>query len=236
MTPEILYEDNHLVVVNKPFGILTHGDRTGDPSMEDHVSQYIKEKYKKPGNVYCKSVHRLDRPVSGVLMFAKTSKGHERMAKQFKDRHVRKHYWALTHHVIAPEEGEVRQYLRKNYERNFVEYFNKPTQGAKECVTRYRLIATPGRYFLVELEPLTGRSHQLRVMMRSKGCSIIGDVKYKGRRATNQRAIMLHSRSLQFTHPVKKEPMTIVAPLPFLEEWDPVTAMLDKGWEPGPAD
>ena len=217
--PEILYEDNHLIIVNKPFGMLTHGDKTGDQSLEDVLKAYIKKKYHKPGNVYLKSVHRLDRPTTGTLMFARTSKGHERMAKQFKDRKVEKVYLALTRKMPVPEQGTVSHYLRKNYEKNFVEFHNKEVNNAKLATTNYETLAQIGQYALIELKPETGRSHQLRVMLQSLGCPIVGDVKYNGVKASNPRAIMLHSKSLTFTHPTLKEPMTVEAGLPDLDEW-----------------
>lgn len=222
MTPEILYEDNHLVVVNKPFGILTHGDKTGDPSMEDHVKQYIKEKYQKPGNVFSRSVHRLDRPVSGAMIFARTSKAHERMAKAFRERNVRKSYWALVPNMPEPMDGRVEHYLRKNAAKNYVEWSPKPMQGAKLAQTDYKVLRKAGQNWLVELNPITGRSHQLRVMLRSMNSPIVGDVKYQGRKSSNPRAIMLHARKLEFVHPVKKEPITIIADPPYLMEWDSV--------------
>ncbi len=219
MTPEILYEDNHLIIVNKPFGMLTHGDKTGDPSVEDILKDYIKEKYNKPGNVFLKSVHRLDRPTSGVLMLARTSKGHERMAKQFKERKVKKTYWALTNRTPDPLEGTVTHYLRKDFKKNYVVFSEEEVPGSKVATTHYEVKGRYGDYTLIELKPITGRSHQLRVMLRSKGCPIIGDVKYKGSKASNSRAIMLHSRELVFTHPTLKESITVTADVPDLEEW-----------------
>jgi len=225
MTPEILHEDNHLLIVNKPFGMLTHGDKTGDFSIEDILKSYIKEKYAKPGNVYLKAVHRLDRPVSGVLILARTSKAHERMALQFKNRQVRKTYWALTVRKPSPKADTVRQYLRKDSVRNTVDWSDYPGEGRREAVTEYNTIRQIEPYYLIQLNPLTGRSHQLRVMLRSKRCPIIGDIKYNGRIASNSRAIMLHSRRIRFTHPVKQVEMDIEAPLPDLEEWNYVAAL-----------
>jgi len=225
MTPEILHEDNHLIIVNKPYGILTHGDRTGDESIEDIVKLYIKEKYAKPGNVYCKAVHRLDRPVSGALILARTSKAHERMALQFKNREVSKTYWALTARRPSPNVGKIKQYLRKDSARNTVEWHDTPGEGRREAVTEYKVLKQIEPYYLIELSPLTGRSHQLRVMLRSKRCPIIGDIKYNGRHVSNPRSIMLHSRRMRFVHPVKKEEMIVEAPLPDLEEWNYVAAL-----------
>lgn len=226
MTPDILYEDNHLVIVNKPNGILTHGDPTGDPSMETMVQAYLKEKYNKPGNVYGKSVHRLDRPVSGALMIARTSKAHERMAKQFRDRQVFKTYWALTTRKPSPEEGKIVQYLQKDRKRNVVLWSDDPVEGYVEAITEYHVLGEVEPFYLVALHPLTGRSHQLRVAMRAKRCPIAGDVKYNGTRIGNPRAILLHSREIRFTHPVRKEELVITAPLPDLEQWRLFEAMV----------
>lgn len=226
LTPEILYEDNHLIIANKPFGVLTHSDKTGDMSLEEVVKQYIKVKYKKPGNVYCKAIHRLDRPVSGVILFARTSKAHERMALQFKNREVHKTYWALTARKPNPPVDTVKHYLRKDSKTNTVSWSDKSDgSGGREAVTDYKFLRHIDPYYLIQLNPVTGRSHQLRVVLRSKRCPIIGDIKYNGRVCSNSRAILLHARNIKFTHPVKKEPMNVDAPLPVIEEWDYVKAL-----------
>jgi len=219
MTPEILYEDNHLIVVNKPPGMLVHGDLTGDPTMEELVKAWIKEKYHKPGNVFAKSVHRLDRPVSGILILGKTTKGHTRMAKLFREREVDKVYWALTARCPAPLADNVKQYLRKDAVTNVVQWYDDPVTDSKESSTEYRVLREVNGLFLVELHPLTGRSHQLRVLMRSKRCPIVGDVKYNGRKISSPRAILLHAREISFEHPIRHEHIRIVAPLPRLPEW-----------------
>ena len=218
--PEVLYEDNHLIIINKPNGLLSHSDKTGDHSAETLVESYIVEKYNKPGRGYAKLVHRIDRPVSGVLILARTSKAHERMAKLFKDRQVEKTYWALTTRMPRPESGEIRHYLRKDRRKNVVSWNDNPREGYKEAVTSYTVLASRGAYHLVELRPETGRSHQLRVALRSKRCPIVGDVKYNGTNINNPKAIMLHSRQIEFVHPVRKERMVVVAPLPRLPHWD----------------
>ncbi|RLD21155.1 MAG: RNA pseudouridine synthase [Bacteroidetes bacterium] len=225
MIPEILHEDNHLIIVNKPFGVLTHGDRTGDASIEDIVRLYVKEKYAKPGNVYLKAVHRLDRPVSGALILARTSKAHERMALQFKKHLVHKTYWALTARRPSPNAGTVSQFIRKDTARNTVSWHDTSGDGRREAVTEYKVLKHIEPYYLIKLHPVTGRSHQLRVMLRSKRCPIIGDVKYNGRAVSNPRSIMLHSRIIRFTHPVSKEDLMIEAPLPDLEEWNYIAAI-----------
>ena len=217
--PEILYEDNHLIVVNKPPGLLVHGDKTGDPTLEDAVREYIRVTYQKPGNVFTKAVHRLDRPVSGAIIIGKTSKGHSRMAQMFREREVDKVYWALTARCPSPPAGAVRQYLTKDSEENVVKWYNEPQPDAKEAFTEYRFLREVNDLYLIELHPETGRSHQLRVLMRSKRCPIAGDIKYNGRKISSSRAILLHSREISFEHPVKKERIHIIAPLPDVLEW-----------------
>ncbi|HLF62706.1 MAG TPA: RluA family pseudouridine synthase [Saprospiraceae bacterium] len=219
MIPEILYEDNHLIVVNKPPGMLVHGDKTGDPTLEEAVKAWIKEKYQKPGNVFARAVHRLDRPVSGAVLIGKTSKGHTRMAKLFRDREVDKVYWALTARCPSPAAGAVRQFLTKDNEDNVVSWHDEPVPDSKEAFTEYRLLGEVNGLFLIELHPQTGRSHQLRVLMRSKRCPIAGDLKYNGRKISSPHAILLHARELSFEHPVKQERIHIIAPLPDLPEW-----------------
>ncbi len=222
--PQVMYEDNHLLVVNKPNGLLTHGDKTGDVALEDIVKSYIKEKYNKPGNVYSKSVHRLDRPVSGAIIFARTSKGHERMSELFKQRAVKKIYLALVTKPIKPLRGTVTQYLYKDFSRNVVMWYDAPGADRREAVTRYEVLCHVEPFYLVKLEPLTGRSHQLRAMLRSKRAPIAGDLKYHGCHISNPRAILLHAHSLEFVHPVRKVPMHIVAAPPGLNEWNVVKA------------
>ncbi|MDX1477559.1 MAG: RluA family pseudouridine synthase [Saprospiraceae bacterium] len=226
MHPEILHEDNHLVIVNKPNGVLTHGDKTGDPTMEEFVKAYIKEKYNKPGNVFIKAAHRIDRPVSGVLVLGRTSKGHERMTRLFHDRQVRKTYWALTTRCPSPERGRVVQYLVKDYDRNVVDWHDDPVQGGKKAITDYEVHGFADPFYLIRLFPLSGRSHQLRVMLRSKRCPIAGDVKYGGRKISNPQALLLHAWTLSFEHPVKRELLTISAPVPDLAEWQLTTSVL----------
>lgn len=220
MIPEILYEDNHLIVVNKPHGVLVHGDKTGDPTMEEIVKAWIKEKYHKPGNVFAKSVHRLDRPVSGILILGKTTKGHTRLAKMFRDREIDKVYWALTARCPSPAAGSARQWLTKDNEDNIVSWHDARVPNSKEAFTEYRFLREVKDLFLVELHPQTGRSHQLRVLMRSKRCPIAGDVKYNGRKISSPNAILLHAREISFEHPIKKERVHIIAPLPKLPEWE----------------
>lgn len=228
MELEILYEDNHIIAVNKPNGILVHEDRTGDTSMEDFVREYIREKYAKPGNVYTQSVHRLDRPVSGALILAKTGKGKERMAGLFKERLVKKTYWALSHAYPVNEEGTIRQYLTKNRVKNIVSASDNPSEGAKLAHTSYRLVGRGEPFYLFELHPVTGRPHQIRVMMKTIESPILGDLKYGGQKIRNPRAILLHCRSIQFEHPVKHIPVSITAKLPNVQAWHTVRHLLPR--------
>ena len=222
MTPTILYEDNHLVIVNKPPGLLVHGDKTGDPTCEEFVAEWLRKKYQKPGNVFVRSVHRLDRPVSGALVIGKTSKGHSRMATMFRDREVRKIYWAMTARCPNPPSASVRQYLIKDSEENVVKWYTDPVPEAREAYTEYRVLREVNGMFLIELHPVTGRSHQLRVLLRSRRCPIAGDVKYNGRKISSPQAILLHARELTFIHPVRNEEVHVIAPLPDLPEWQGV--------------
>ena len=228
MKIDILHEDNHLIIVNKPNAVLTHGDRTGDLPLEEMVRQYLKDKYHKQGNVFAKSTHRLDRPVSGAIIYAKTSKGHERMAKLFRERLVEKTYWALCTRRPSPDTGTVSQHLIKDRKRNTVKWVDTPEKRAREAITKYRLLAFLDPYYLIELNPLTGRSHQLRVMLRSKRCPIAGDVKYGGRKISSDQALLLHARRISFVHPVKQEPIIIEAPVPDLYEWQYVMSMYSE--------
>lgn len=219
MELQILYEDNHLLIVNKPFGELVHFDKTGDTPVEVYLKTYLKNKYNKPGNVFLRAVHRLDRPVTGVLVYAKTSKGLERMARLFKLQKINKTYWALSPNISSKLEGRVAQYLLKDRKRNIVDVVGQNVSGAREAITEFRVMGEFKSNYLYELKPVTGRSHQLRVLMKSLGCPIIGDLKYDGNKMSNGRAILLHARQIAFIHPVSKKKLRIRAPLPDLKEW-----------------
>ena len=215
----VLYEDNHLLVINKPAGSLVQGDKTGDIKLADDCKAYIKEKYKKPGDVFLGVVHRLDRPVSGAVIYARTSKGLERMNKLFHDREVNKTYWAITKHKPPSTEGELINYLKKNSEQNKVSAFNKPGKGAQKAVLNYKMIGRIGEFYLLEVKPETGRPHQIRVQLAKMGCPIFGDLKYGGEKSENKSAIYLHSREVTFVHPVKKEHVQITAAVPKDQIW-----------------
>ena len=217
---DYLYEDNHLVVINKPNGYLVHGDRTGDTSLEEIVMDYVREKYQKPGNVFLHSCHRLDRPVSGVLIFAKTSKGRDRMRIVFEKHQAEKTYLALVTNPPTPSEGDLTHLMLKDRSKNIVEILRKPVKGAVEARTKYRTLGQIGQYFLIELKPVTGKSHQLRVHMQHVGSSIVGDVKYGGVSIDDPSSIMLHCHRISFEHPIKREPLTLTADLPDHPIWN----------------
>lgn len=210
----VVYEDNHLIVVNKRSGILVQGDKTGDVPLLDLVKSYIKEKYNKPGDVFLGTVHRLDRPVSGLVVFARTSKALQRMNELFKSREIQKIYWAVVTRKPAAVQGELMHWLVKNEQKNMTTAYNREVPGSLQARLSYRLQAqSPGNY-LLEVNPVTGRPHQIRVQLASMGCPIRGDSKYGGVSVQPEGRIYLHARKLAFIHPVKKEPVVCTAALP----------------------
>jgi len=209
----ILYEDNHLLIVNKPPGMLVQGDKTGDETLADHAKAYIKEKYNKPGAVFLGVTHRIDRPVSGVVILAKTSKSLERINKLFKERLIDKTYWAVIHNKPPLMQDELVHWLKKNPKINKTTAFNKKSKGAQKAVLSYKLTRRIGEYYLLEVKPVTGRPHQIRVQLAKIGCTIVGDVKYGYEKPNSDGSIHLHARSLSFEHPVKREPIFIEAPV-----------------------
>lgn len=209
--PEIIFEDNHLLAVNKPAGLLVQGDDTGDRTLLDLAKDYLKEKYNKPGNVYIGLPHRLDRPVSGVVLLAKTSKALERLNKIFKTREVEKVYWALVENRPNEVEGRLTHYLVKNAKLNITRAYTTERSDSKFADLSYSLLREAGGKFLLEVKPVTGRPHQIRVQLASMGCSIVGDLKYGSPKPLKDASICLHARSLQLVHPVTKEPISIEA-------------------------
>lgn len=204
---EVLYEDNHLISVNKPAGMLVQGDRSGEESLMDVVKEYIRERYQKPGNVFLGLVHRLDRPVSGVVLFARTSKAASRLTKQWKAREVRKTYWAVVEGALEPEQGRMEGHLRKSGKR--VRIAKKEDPGAKGAILEYRTLAHEKGVSLLEIGLITGRKHQIRVQLAQAGCPVVGDVKYGANGFLSDKTIRLIARSLSFRHPVAGEEMTI---------------------------
>lgn len=216
---EVLYEDNHLIAVNKRNGLLVHSDKTGDRTLLEEVKSYIKRKYDKPGEVFLGVIHRLDRPVSGVVLFARTSKALERMNAAFRDRKVDKRYYALI--KGNPElSGKLVDFIKKNNATNKAYIVKKQhVSGIKKCELSYEVIRKVADFHMLEIQPITGRSHQIRVQLSHAKMPILGDLKYGGYKPSNPSQICLHCRSLSFSHPTKKEPITIVAELPKWSEW-----------------
>ncbi len=213
---EVLFEDNHIIAVNKRRGDIVQGDKTGDEPLSERVKAYIKEKYNKPGDVYLGVPHRLDRPVSGVILFAKTSKALTRLNLMFqkKDEEITKIYWVIVNKCPRLEEEVLTHYLLKNEERNKSNVFDKKKKGAKEAVLEYKLMTRTQNYFLLEVKLHTGRHHQIRAQLARIGCPVRGDLKYGYLHANKSKGIDLHSRELRFMHPVKQELISIKAPVP----------------------
>jgi len=204
---EVLYEDNHIISVNKPAGMLVQGDRSGEESLMDVVKEYIRERYQKPGNVFLGMVHRLDRPVSGVVLFARTSKAASRLMGQWKAHEVKKTYWAVVEGVLKPEQGNIVGHLRKSGKR--VRTAKEGDPGAKEAMLEYRTLAHGNGVSLVEIGLITGRKHQIRIQLSQAGCPVKGDVKYGADEFLKDKTIRLVARSLSLRHPVTGQEMTL---------------------------
>lgn len=216
---EILHEDNHIIVINKAAGEIVQGDKTGDASLCDKMKAFLKEKYAKPGNVFVGLPHRLDRPVSGVVIFAKTSKALERLNEMFRVGSVKKIYWAITKERPAQPEAELECWILRNEKMNKSFAYTKEVKGAKKAQLHYRHIAASQNYNLIEVELKTGRHHQIRCQLASIGCPIKGDLKYGAKRSNPDGSISLHARYVEFIHPVSKELIQITAPLPADKLW-----------------
>jgi len=215
----ILYEDNHVIVVNKKASDIVQGDKTGDETMPDTIKAYLKEKYQKPGNVFCGVVHRLDRPTSGAVVFARTSKALERLNAQFREKETNKVYWAIVESKPEKASGTLTHYLKKNEKQNKSYASLTETPGSKKAVLHYTLIASSDKYHLLEVRLETGRHHQIRVQLSTMGCIIKGDVKYGARRSNPAGSVGLHARTLTFLHPTTKESVSITAPVPEDSLW-----------------
>ncbi len=211
---QILYEDNHLLVINKKAGQLVQGDKTGDESLLDLIKNFIKKRDKKPGNVFLGLVHRIDRPTSGLVIYAKTSKALSRLTQMVKNREIKKTYWALVPKELIPQSQRLVHYLKKNEKTNKAIVFPKATDGAKESILTYTLLKVLDHYQLLEIDLETGRHHQIRAQLSKIGIPIKGDLKYGAPRSNPDGGISLHARKLNFTHPVTKEEIEITAPVP----------------------
>jgi 23S rRNA pseudouridine1911/1915/1917 synthase len=216
----VIYEDNHLIIVNKAAGVLVQGDATGDVPLLELVKDYIKERYEKPGEVFLGTVHRLDRPVSGLVVFARTSKGLERMNDIFRKREVQKTYWAVVRRRPPKNQDKLTNWLVKDEAKNFVTAYETPVPNAQKAELHYRVLGEINKHFLLEVTPITGRPHQIRVQLATMGSPIRGDLKYGYARANNDGSINLHARRLFFVHPVKKESILCRAALPNDPFWE----------------
>jgi len=210
----ILYEDNHIIAVNKNSSEIVQGDKTGDKPLSETIKTYIKEKYNKPGEVFLGVTHRLDRPVSGVVLFAKTSKALARLNDMFRNQEVKKTYWAIVQNRPKETEGRLEHYLVRNEKQNKSFAYAEERKDAKKAALTYKLIAASDRYFLLEVQLETGRHHQIRCQLAAMGCPIKGDLKYGFARSNPNAGISLHARSVSFIHPVSKEKIDITAPVP----------------------
>ncbi|MEO1410950.1 MAG: RluA family pseudouridine synthase [Bacteroidota bacterium] len=220
---QVIYEDNHLIAVNKPVGWLVHGDATGDTPLSEYVKAYLKIRYKKPGEVFLGVLHRLDRPVSGVVIFTRTSKALTRMNKLMQERAIQKTYYAVTAERPQPINGELVHYLLKDPQKNSVKAYaqtGRRTAKAKKATLQYELAGEMDGHYLLRVKPLTGRPHQIRVQLSEMGCPIVADWKYGHRETHPDGGIYLHCHQMSFVHPVKKEPIAISVDFPAHQYWN----------------
>jgi len=217
---QVLFEDNHIIVVNKRVGDIVQGDKTGDKPLSDVVKEYIKGKYNKPGNVFLGVVHRLDRPTSGIVIFARTSKALERLNKMLRDKTIAKTYWAVVKNAPKKTSDTLIHFLKKNPKNNKSTAFGKEIDGSKKAILHYKIIKTLDNYSLLEVDLETGRHHQIRVQLSLIGATIKGDLKYGFNRSNKDGGIHLHARKIEFIHPVNKETVLLVAPAPKDPIWN----------------
>ncbi len=216
----VLYEDNHVIIVSKKAGEIVQGDKTGDVPLLETVKQYVAERYNKPGNVFLGLVHRLDRPVSGVVLFARTSKALSRLSELFRTRALRKVYWAVVANEPAQPEGTLTHWLTRNEKTNTARAYDREVPGSKKAVLDYKVLARSDRYCLLQIELHTGRHHQIRCQLSKMGCPIKGDLKYGAPRSNPDGSISLHARLLEFEHPVSHIPISVTAPVPQDRLWE----------------
>ena len=216
---EVVYEDNHIIIVNKKSGEIVQGDKTGDRPLSDIVKDYIKEKYAKPGAVFLGVVHRLDRPVSGLVVFARTSKALSRLNKMFAEGEVHKTYWAITKNAPRDSEGTLTHWLVRNEKQNKSYAYDQEKPNAKKAILKYRVLSHSDNYSLIEVNLMTGRHHQIRCQLAAMGCPIKGDLKYGAPRSNPDGSISLLARKIDFVHPVSKEHIIVESPLPADSLW-----------------
>ena len=210
---QVLFEDNHLIIINKRPGDIIQGDKTKDTPLVEIVKEYLKIKHDKPGNVYLGVIHRIDRPTSGIVMFAKTSKALSRMNAMLKNQDVNKLYWAITQNKPDNKTGKLIHWLRKNPKNNKATHFSKETANTKKAILNYKILKTLDNYYLLEIKMESGRHHQIRCQLQAIGCPIKGDIKYGSKRTNKDGSIDLHARNLQLIHPVTKKEIDITAPV-----------------------
>ncbi|MDR0989041.1 MAG: RluA family pseudouridine synthase [Prevotellaceae bacterium] len=215
----VVYEDNHIIIVNKAASEIVQGDKTGDTPLSQTVQQYLKERHQKPGNVFIGVVHRLDRPVSGLVLFAKTSKALTRLNELFQRGEIKKTYWAIVKNPPPQPEAELVHFLTRNEAKNRSYAHTAEVKGSKKAILHYRLLAQSENYYLLEIELKTGRHHQIRCQLAAIGCPIKGDLKYGFARSNPDASISLHARRIQFVHPVSKEWIEVKAPVPEETLW-----------------
>jgi 23S rRNA pseudouridine1911/1915/1917 synthase len=218
--PEVLYEDNHIIAINKKPGDIVQGDKTGDAPLSDFVKQYIKVTANKPGEVFLGTVHRIDRPVSGIVLFAKTSKALARLNEMFQKKEITKTYWAVVKNKPPQAAGKLEHFLLKDEAKNKSKAHINHVKNSLQSILEYKVIASSEKYFLLEVNPHTGRHHQIRAQLSAMGCPIKGDVKYGADRSNENASIHLHARSISFVHPVKKEIVNIEANPPADNLWN----------------
>lgn len=223
---EVIYEDNHLIAVNKTCREIVQGDKTGDTPLSEILKAWLKEKYAKPGNVFVGVAHRLDRPVSGLVLFAKTSKALARLNEMFRTGDIKKTYWAIVKNSPPTEEGTLEHWLVRNEKQNKSYAYTEEKPNSKKAILHYKLLARSDNYYLLEVDLKTGRHHQIRCQLAKMGCPIKGDLKYGSERSNKDGGICLHARKAQFIHPVSKEPVEIVASVPDDSLWKGITASL----------
>ena len=223
---EVIYEDNHLIAVNKTCREIVQGDKTGDTPLSEILKAWLKEKYAKPGNVFVGVAHRLDRPVSGLVLFAKTSKALARLNEMLRTGDIKKTYWAIVKNSPPTEEGTLEHWLVRNEKQNKSYAYTEEKPNSKKAILHYKLLARSDNYYLLEVDLKTGRHHQIRCQLAKMGCPIKGDLKYGSERSNKDGGISLHARKAQFIHPVSKEPVEIVASVPDDSLWKGITASL----------